>query len=1179
MKTKLIKILTVATLSVGSIAAVSAIVATTGQSEMATNLSADDTRTFEITAQDIANAIGDGSSGDFTVNGISFHTVWASIEDGKATYRDGYLETTVTAGSTTGESGLAGAGYTSVEFVDFKTTAGVFVRALDDDKNQLGEKLVTDVEEPSYSVNVADYATAARSVTNLRFSFCGGADPELLTSFSAIKFSYKCAVPADKHLVRFVVNGNVYAQQHVVDGQKATAPANDPTREPTAEVAKYVFTGWDKDPATTVITEDIDFWAEFDEYARQDLVDDFESYVVDAELEDGNWFPYYYKQGAGWTKETTATVVLSKNSIAGSQSIRLNAFRNQGDYCILKEFPTNPFTRLANTVKFTMMAPSNATACRVLLNTIVTNPLTGDPLNVTIKHDIPITSSEYVEYQIPYDATGWKIWDDVHDNLREDALTYGINIDKLHSMLTDMQFYFKYPNVTPGSNFCAFVDEVSFVTTDLDEIVKTEVMKQYNRYTGYNVNDNVVRIDINNDLSATASVIDIETPVNIPGNVTIDGNVMTFTSADSGATLTYVGNATDRGQKVNFVSATGALSGAVNGMNLSAVQVMDNFEQYTQDGQSYCEAHPNPDERYGCRGAYYSEYYDGDSSTKSSPWGGAHWSLMGGDGSQLKLKSDGGHTGSKYVCMKNSSGKGMRYMQWDLFAGTGDVNSFRGTTFSFWAKTNGIVKKTTAYCYFQSAPTNATRDSFVKKSLFQENAAIGSWKHYTIDLDPNQVYYGFMFYLDANWTADSFLYVDDVEIYTADPYAEYVPPVPQTDAVLPVGMTYNTHVDGLVNALVEITGDGTAHLSVPAYGYNVDGTFSSVLDEVTFVFGNTTYVATASDDVKTLTFVSVSEGTWKSIFNNSDFQMIEYADNAETYESAGKMYYQGNTDESQASGARGAYHCDYYTGGSTNLSPIGGNGWSLMGGNGDQLDLDTTNSVDGTKSIKMKYSSAGNMRYLQWDLKTGTGPSHSGFNKIGFYAKNPNNVNVPIKFYAYFNTALTPATQGDSSRTAAEFTIPANSDWTFYSMDLNSAKTYYGYGVYMNTKAATGFINFDKVFYYNDYESPEMDTFATSGLTLSGNITAGAASMEFKANGGVDLTCAALGGTVSGKYKFEIVGMDQIMTVTISGDVNGTFSGKYSVAANGTITLEITASTGDFVGGVTAGNTLTGQIL
>ena len=86
---------------------------------MATNLSADDTRTFEITAQDIANAIGEGTSGDFTVNGISFHTVWASIEDGKATYRDGYLETTVTAGSTTGDSGLAGAGYTSVEFVDF----------------------------------------------------------------------------------------------------------------------------------------------------------------------------------------------------------------------------------------------------------------------------------------------------------------------------------------------------------------------------------------------------------------------------------------------------------------------------------------------------------------------------------------------------------------------------------------------------------------------------------------------------------------------------------------------------------------------------------------------------------------------------------------------------------------------------------------------------------------------------------------------------------------------------------------------------------------------------------------------------------------------------------------------------------------------------------------------------
>ena len=45
------------------------------------------------------------------------------------------------------------------------------------------------------------------------------------------------------------------------------------------------------------------------------------------------------------------------------------------------------------------------------------------------------------------------------------------------------------------------------------------------------------------------------------------------------------------------------------------------------------------------------------------------------------------------------------------------------------------------------------------------------------------------------------------------------------------------------------------------------------------------------------------------------------------------------------------------------------------------------------------------------------------------------------------------------------------------------------------------------------------------------------------------------------------------------GHLLGDINALKSVAANGTVTLEITASTGDFIGGVTAGNTLTGQIL
>ena len=55
-------------------------------------------------------------------------------------------------------------------------------------------------------------------------------------------------------------------------------------------------------------------------------------------------------------------------------------------------------------------------------------------------------------------------------------------------------------------------------------------------------------------------------------------------------------------------------------------------------------------------------------------------------------------------------------MPWDLFKGNGDQNSYRGKTFSFWAK--GYVNKLKVSAYSQSKPTSATRDKYVKEDFF-----------------------------------------------------------------------------------------------------------------------------------------------------------------------------------------------------------------------------------------------------------------------------------------------------------------------------------------------------------------------------------------------------------------------------------------------------------------------------
>ena len=126
----------------------------------------------------------------------------------------------------------------------------------------------------------------------------------------------------------------------------------------------------------------------------------------------------------------------------------------------------------------------------------------------------------------------------------------------------------------------------------------------------------------------------------------------------------------------------------------------------------------------------------------------------------------------------------------------------------------------------------------------------------------------------------------------------------------------------------------------------------------------------------------------------------------------------------------------------------------------------------------------------------------------------------------------------------------------------------------MATKSATGFLNVDKVFYYNDYESPEMNYFAKEGLALNGTITAGAATMTFGQNGAVTLHNDMLGGDLAGKYKMAMSGADQLMTIeTAMGNITGT----YAVNPAGKVTFTVTAVEGDLAAGVNVGAVLSNQ--
>ena len=1022
------------------------------------------------------------------------------------------------------------------------------------------------VVKANYSDNSQKTITEGYTVSTVDFTSIG--EKTVTVTYQGKTDSFKVTVNNQKFTVKFVVNGVEVKSYEVENGQTAAYDGDTPTKAGDANAVKYRFKGWDKD-LTQPITQDTTFTAVFAEYAAEQVVDNFEAYESNSDMADA-WKVEAYKNDA-WG-DTSASVSIGSKATQGNKALRFDGWENGIGFRFTKHLEENALPKSANAIKFNMQIPSMNTV-KVILRGKAT--IGGQQQEPSFTYEFKPTTNEYVEYTIPVAADEWQLWNQAGQSIKAVAGYTGIHEDDLTNYLTDVGFFVQGNDGANGAPYFAFVDNVRFVTLD-EPVAKdaVETMGQYTTYTGLLNNGCTVKVELGANGTATATVLDAPEQQQIPGSVAIDANKnMTFTSADNGVTLVYKAQLKNGGQSMKFVEAGGAFAEAVTGVDLNAVQVVDNFDQYTAAGQSYYQGNKNINNRSGARGAYYSEYYSNNASD-STEWGGSKWNLMGGNGDQLDLMTNGGHSGNNYLKLKSSKDNAMRYMQWGLYDGTSEQNNFRGSKVSFWAKADGNLKAFTFAMYSQTKPRNATKDQYVKQQSFPVTEAIGEWKHYEIDLDPNATYYGFLVFMDHNDKATTYLYIDDVEVYTANPYATYIPPEPPVqDKVLTPGMTYIGKVAGLINAQLTIGKDNAVTLAAPGMAMNINGTYAIEGDEVTMTLGDVQYVGTIEDNA--INFKSINgTGTIAGALNNLNFNMIEYADNAETYESSGKMYYQGNTDISQVSGARGAYHCDYYTGGSSNLSPIGGNGWSLMGGSGNQLELDKTTAADGSQSLQMKFSTAGNMRYLQWGLADGTAVGHKGFNKLGIYLKNANANAVSIKLYAYHIQKVEPSTQGDSSRKSVELTIPANSDWTLYTLNLDASKTYYGYGIYMVTKSATGFLNVDKVFYYNDYESPEMNYFAKEGLALNGTITAGAATMTFGQNGVVTLHNEMLGGDLAGTYTMAMGEAGQLLTVKTS---MGNITGTYSVNPMGKVTFTVTEVTGDLAAGVNVGAVLSNQ--
>ena len=978
-----------------------------------------------------------------------------------------------------------------------------------------------------------------------------------------------------KYNVTFKSLGETLLTTEVEEGQLAQYNGPTPVKEPQS---LYRFNGWEEDIYYPIF-EDTVFNAAFSEYQDEVVIGDFEEFTSNSQLNDNGWFALGYTNN-GYIKETGATVSLSNYAREGNKALRFDGWANQNDYKVSREFSKAELkNKAANAIKFSLMFPRNYTAKILLQGQVFVG---GTMQNAYFSHLIEVPSNEYVDYIIPFTSQDWCLWGEKGKSMTVVANYVGFHQDNVLSYLTSIEFFFKGNDGAGGQKYFALIDDVSFVTLPDPQLTMNEEVQLSNRYSAITTRhagsaaQKTMLLNISGG-SATIDIPDIPHPVNISGTITaINEKEIEFKSSDDGATLTYRGKLMDGGQTIQYVSASSndpVMVADVENMDFLEIQTVDNFEQYTEDGQAYCEKYPDKNARSGCRGAYYSEYYNGQGF---SEWGGNGWTLMGSEGEQLCLKNDGnGHNSDKYVSMKNSESVAMRYMQWGLFDGSAERQHFRGTTFGFWAKTSGTIKSFKVFMYSQSKPINSTQNSNVKQIEITDalDAPLSEWTHYEIALNPALTYYGFMVTMEKKGSGTAYLFLDDLEVYTGSPYAEYISPYH-----VPVGYTYYGKGLGGINTSLEITSDSTAKFTVPGFGVDLPVTYTKDDYQLTFnINDQATYVADISLDMKTLSFVSVS-GTnelLKTLLGNTDMALINYVENAETYTENGETMYLDH-EEVEQSGARGAYYIDLHNGGNK-TSPVGGEGWQLPS-SASNLSLETTYVLEGKQSLRLATNKNGDLRYMQWSLYNNTAKPITGVDSFSFYLKSRRSAATNIKVLVYKVQQVTTETQGDEYAAVTSITMTGNQDWTRYTVNLDPTETYYGYSIMLlSDGATTGFVYLDKAYYCNSFEDQGNNFFASEGLSLTGTVTGSkAAQLDFGSGDNVKFTCAGLSlDHVDGTYKMEMNGVNQIIKISVA---NSVITGTYSIDNTGAITLTITNVSGDLASSISNG-TFTGSLM
>ena len=329
------------------------------------------------------------------------------------------------------------------------------------------------------------------------------------------------------------------------------------------------------------------------------------------------------------------------------------------------------------------------------------------------------------------------------------------------------------------------------------------------------------------------------------------------------------------------------------------------------------------------------------------------------------------------------------------------------------------------------------------------------------------------------------------------------------------------------------------------------------------------FVLEAQDASVSITEIKLtySCSTANASYNYSQTYSVE---DFESYSATGVGYDNSHTMDT-ATGLRARFYSTYYGSGS---DPLNGSNWSVMGSS-DYLTLNTSNGVGGSKCALFKVNAGNFFHYVQskhyFGVPTAIGKGyklsvmlHSGYSDTGM--ATPTGYDTKVTLIAYYNKALN--TSGSNSAATATYTVPHHTGWGEYTVDLDSSKTVYAFGIHLAKASGTIYLPMDNVKLYTSfpYETNwPKGTFKTNVSVLGNSIPVLFSFSDQLKRAVIKLANTNDAGITSYSYNQS----DSTFTINTNGSylgqTYGTITGKYDKANNRLTNINISGGISSYL--------------